>query len=272
VTAEGHLTVTLNGRPFYGCFGCAPESNPQGVAIIRRGGLDGWDGTPPVRVQADDIPNGHGAFDVPAYFQGRVMTLAGWIEAPNARQFEQAKSWVRSAVRPDQKAPMIVDSSGLVLSATVKLGGDVVIRDKESLREDQWKADYEIPLFAPDPLKYGQRNQFSMASDGAYLDIFHRGDFTAYPTVVISGSAANGYELRHPDGAVYQVDKPLVTGISHEVDMRTGLLRVGGVVDMVGVTGASLWHVPPGTYHQMKVRPLSGGTATAVCYVTDTYA
>ena len=54
--------------------------------------------------------------------------------------------------------------------------------------------------------------------------------------------------------------------------MRTGLLRVDGVVDMDGVTGASVWHVPPGGYHQMKVRPLAAGSVTAVCYVTDTYA
>ena len=272
MTTSGHTTVTLGGKPFFGCKQCAPEF-PDVLAIVSRGGLDGWDGTPPVQANGDDIPNGHGSFDIPGYFQGRVMTLAGWIEAPNALQLEYAKSWVRSAVRPDENVDMVVDDSGLVLSLdAVKLGGQVKI-SRRYRGKNVWKADFEIPLLAPDPLKYGQRNQFSMASDGAYLDIYHRGDFTAYPKVTITGSAADGYELAHPSGAVYQVDKPLVTGIPHEVDMRTGLLRVDGVVDMVGVTGASVWHVPPGAYHQMKVRPLTvGQTATAVCYVTDTYA
>ena len=273
MTESGHTTITLGDKPFFGCKQCAPSAAPDVLAVMSRDGLDGWDDSPPVRAGGDDIPNGHGSFDVPGYFQGRVLTMRGWVEAASPLQLEFAKSWVRTAVRPDENVPMVVDRSGLVLSLdAVKLSGQLKVVGQVKVGQ-RWRASFEIPLLAPDPLKYGQRNQFSMASDGAYLDIYHRGDFTAYPKVTITGSAADGYELAHPSGAVYQVDKPLVTGHPHEVDMRTGLLRVDGVVDMVGVTGASVWHVPPGAYHQMKVRPLTvGQTATAVCYVTDTYA
>ena len=260
---RGRFVATVGGLPIF--------SNRQGSTdylLCGPDGLEGWWDAPDIRLEQVNIPNGHGQFDLPSFLGSRVISISGHAFASTRGGLRMLGSQVKVLLQRDT-VEVLVEEDGF--TGIVAYGKPADVKWREYPNDTC--AEFHIQVWCPDPLKYGQRNQFSMASDGAYIDIYHRGDFTAYPKVTITGSAADGYELAHPSGAVYQVDKPLVTGHPHEVDMRTGLLRVDGVVDMVGVTGASVWHVPPGAYHQMKVRPLTvGQTATAVCYVTDTYA
>lgn len=225
-------------------------------------GFDGWWDSPETRGETADVPNSDGEYDLPVYSEARLVTATGHLHATSHAQLHEAMNFFTGA-----------------MSGRLQVAGHGSIQWADANRNSGVKftpvtdtfAQWQVRLKCVDPFKYGDVTQFPMASNGDYVTLFHRGNHVAYPRVVISGSASGGYQLRHPDGAVYNVTRALSSGSPHEVDMRTGLLRVGGVVDMTGVTGASVWHVPPGNFHYMKVLPLGAGSATAVAHVTDTY-
>ena len=273
MTAPGHVTVDLSDYlQLFGCRECAPKGNPQGLFLLRKGSMEGWDSTPPVRSGVEDAPNADGAFDNPGYYTARRFVLSGWIEAESQGQLEQAKARLRGAITARSSVPIWVSKGSLDLSATVKLDGDVRITDQPSLPKGAWKADFTLPLVAADPRKYGHVNKFSMASFGVAQDLFHRGNYLASPKVYVTGNALGGWKLVYPQsGSVFIYTGPLVSGQEHVVDMSTGHVTVNGVIQDGDIGAASLWRIQPGLKSPMRIEPIGSGTADGVAYVTDTY-
>ena len=103
------------------------------------------------------------------------------------------------------------------------------------------------------------------------MSVFHRGNYNALPTVVVRGSAANGYRLNGPGGLQYKVTRALVSGVPHRIEFTDGRLRVNGTVVATGADSADVWPVPPGQSVDFDINVLSGGTAEATITITDTY-
>ena len=119
------------------------------------------------------------------------------------------------------------------------------------------------------PRKFGDSRDF-VRTNGT-VSVFHRGNYNALPTVVVRGSAANGYRLNGPGGLQYKVSRALVTGIPHRIEFTDGRLRVNGTVVATGADSADVWPVPPGQSVDFDINVLSGGTAEATITITDTY-
>jgi hypothetical protein len=130
-------------------------------------------------------------------------------------------------------------------------------------------AQWQVRLKCPDPRKFGNSADF-VRTNGT-VSVFHRGNYDALPTVVVRGSAANGYRLNGPGGKQYKVSRALVTGIPHRIEFTDGRLRVNGTVVPTGVDSADVWAVPAGQAVDFDINVLSGGSAEATITITDTY-
>lgn len=225
--------------------------------------FEGWWDSPDTKGESESIPNGDGEMDLPTYNEARMVTIGGNLHTAGHEQTHEA---------------------GIYLSGV--MSGRFQVADHGP---DQWSdakrvgkirftpvtdtfAQWQISLKMVDPVKYGDVKEFPVPAGTGYVNLFHRGNTASLPTLVVTGSAPGGYEIQSSAGARYQVTKPLVSGTPHTIDMRDGMLQVGGAyVAGIGVR-ADVWRIPPGSSATtIRVVPLVDGAPSLTAYVTNSY-
>ncbi|MGO4298392.1 hypothetical protein [Glutamicibacter sp. MCAF14] len=123
---------------------------------------------------------------------------------------------------------------------------------------------FQIALEAIDPFKYGE--SYAVAgSSSTPASLFHRGTVPAWPVVTVTGTSAGGYTLTL-NGKTVVVTQALVSGTSHTVDFKTGIIRAGSSVVRGGLSTANFSPINPGLPQNMST---TAGSIT-VRY-SDTY-
>ena len=251
------LRVTIAGLDFYG-------QGSDGF-IISPDGFSGWDDGVDMRLEKTARPYAHGSFNLPVFQDSRTVSVSGNVFADSSRELLHLGNRLTGLLAGGGIGRVQVERFGDVQWADGRLAAKTMFTE----RGGQNSASFQIQLWCPDPRKFGNSADF-VRTNGT-VSVFHRGNYNALPTVVVRGSAANGYRLNGPGGLQYKVTRALVTGIPHRIEFTDGRLRVNGTVVATGADSADVWPVPPGQSVDFDINVLSGGTAEATITITDTY-
>lgn len=257
---SGGLKVTVAGLDFFG----------QGVHdfVIDPDGFDGWDDGVDMRLEQLARPQAHGAFDLQGYQDARTVSISGHVLADSNGRLRLLRSRLTGLLAGGGSGRVQVERDGEVMWADCRLAS----RTKFTELGGTDTASFQIQLWCPNPLKYGDTNTYSIASGSAYTTVSHRGNTVGYPVVKVSGDMPGGYLLQSSAGAEYRVTTALVSGSPHTVDMSTGLLSRGGSIVSGGVTRADLWRIAGGSpATDMRLQPITTGSGTATVSLLDTY-
>ena len=224
------------------------------------GELEGWWDSPEVKGETADRPNADGEYDLPVYNEARLITINGTLRAKSHAQLHDAGNFLTGPI----SGRLTVAGHGSSQWADAKRNSGVKFTPVTDVF-----AQWQVRLKCVNPRKFGNARDF-VRTNGT-VSVFHRGNYNALPTVVVRGSAANGYRLNGPGGLQYKVTRALVTGIPHRIEFTDGRLRVNGTVVATGADSADVWPVPPGQSVDFDINVLSGGTAEATITITDTY-
>lgn len=224
--------------------------------------LDGWYEPPAPKGATAERVNGHGEIDVQDYYSARTPTVSGILFHKGRGQAVTAMERLSAHMTLEAKK-LVVTDAGLSRWANAKLAGlDWTEVTRGTIR-------FQARFKCVDPFKYGASNSFSVAL-GSAVTVFHRGTVPAWPVVTVTGSAPGGYAVSL-GGRLVRVVAPLVSGSPHTLDMRTGILRAGGVRVHSAITVAEYWSVPPGVGSVANTAPVTTGTATVRFDFYDTY-
>lgn len=139
------LTVTVGGLIFRN--GPSPDGDVS--RVLSR--IDGWHGGVGVRAEVTARPTAHGAFAERGQRDGRLVTLEGYSVC-RTRAAAAAEASALAALLADGgfDALVVTDVDQGTLEAQVRLGAAPVIEwwDRDAVR-------WSLPLYAPDPLRYG---------------------------------------------------------------------------------------------------------------------
>lgn len=108
----------------------------------------GWFDAADVRVFDEDKVNGDGTYSSPSLGSSRVITLAGYAQAPTPEAAEWARNQINALCRRGHLFPLLVEEPVIDKTAMVKRAGGRATPHKAS------KFDFQLILVAPDELKY----------------------------------------------------------------------------------------------------------------------
>lgn len=224
--------------------------------------IDGWWDPPSIR--ADDVENPFGDGDIPGeiYYQSRILTIKGRVIAKSHEYLHEAMQML-STVCYRKYAQLCVSGHGPTLTAAVRLNGRVVL----SQRSNKY-LQFEIPLLATDPYKYGASRQF-VAAPGAVEKPFQRGSVEAWPEMTVTGNMPDGYTIRFAGGDV-SVPNGIISGTTDRIEYRSRRLYRNGefAMGVFGLTGFRPCLV--GVRHSLELIPVSGSGQVAM-KLNDTY-
>ena len=228
--------------------------------VIDPDGLEGLDDGLGVRGDSVARPQAHGDFDVPTFFEPRIVALSGTCVAGSAQKL----GWFR-----DQFKTMLVnggrvsfDHLGTVRWGDARLAPGTQPKFKVD-SGDSLSARFQIQLKFANPRLFGETRTFAAGTPA-----HHFGNFAATPVHTVTGVNASGYTINGPDGKTFTVSRAVTAGVPHVIDMATGLLKVGGAVVVGAVTSGDLWAIPGGA---QVTHALTGSGLTLSTAVTDTY-
>lgn len=255
---SGALRIRISGVDFFG----------QGSHdfVISPDGFSGWDDG--VDMRRDDVgrPQQHGSYDGPGYLGSRVVSISGYSIAASNQQLRANGDRLRGILAGGGLGRVQVDRDGEIHWADCRLAS----KTKFDERGGQNMADFQIQLWCPDPLKYGETRTYA-ASVGANANgVRHYGNFDATPRFVVAGSMPGGYVLTLM-GVNFYVTWPLVSGHPHSIDYADGQLWVDGVQIHGGLGITNTPTIPAGANTALGILPLTSGTATATMTVLDTF-
>lgn len=222
-------------------------NRPYGL-FIGPDGFQGWDGLPAGRREALARAVQHGEYDVPVYLPSRVITVDGWIIAPDEYELGRETMRFTGIGATGERMRVSVKHQGMILWAWCRRilaeAEDTGVRVGKHLR-----SRFQLQLVCADPRKYGETLSLpgarqdppsSSATDTSIL-VVHQGNFPAFPLVEIP-SAPAAYTIS-AGGSTFTVTGA-TPGLTHQVDLRSGRVFRAGV-EMPGVGKGALWTVPP---------------------------
>lgn len=247
--------ITLDGFPLTG--------TTRDGEWKRLGNLPGWWDRPGIKSRGESRSVGDGSFKTPIEYGNRLITINGRVISSNHDYLHQAAGIITSlGLRGGAK--LLVDGHGPAQWALVDPRDEVTCEF-----ETDTYLRFQIPLEAIDPFKYGEAQSFSGAV-GAAFDVYHRGTVPALPVITVTGSLPGGYELTL-GGRLVSVTRAVTTGVAHTLDMRTGILRVGGSVARGGISYSELFKIAPGMPQSLYSLPITTGSGTVKAAFNDTY-
>lgn len=224
----------------------------------RLGSIEGWWDSPPPRRQRADRTNGDGSFRTPIEYGNRLITYEGRIISKNHDYLHQAAG-ILTALGHRGNTKFLVQGHGPTQWAMVDPRDSV----KTSFETDSY-LNFQIPLEAIDPFKYGEAYAV-VGSASDYPSLFHRGTVPAWPVVTVTGSGTYTLNIN----GLVSVTQPLVSGVAHTLDYRTGILRAGGSVVRGGLSTANFQPINPGLPQSMWIT--ATGSANVTVRYSDTY-
>lgn len=242
--------VTLDGQPLSGV-------TRDGVWTVQTP-MDGWFNRPSPKTRSEPRSIGDGGYRTPVEYGSRQITVQGLVESRNHDYLHQAVERINAAgFRGNVK--LLVKGHGATQWATVdpRPGAQV---DTEFLTDQLLR--YSIPLEAIDPFKYGESYEIT-GSASSYPSLFHRGTVPAWPVVTVTGSGTYTLNIN----GLVSITQPLVSGVPHTLDYRTGILRAGGSVVRGGFSTANFQPIRPGLPQNMWIT----GNANVTVRYSDTF-
>lgn len=236
--------------------------------------LSGWWGRPDPKGQNVPVENADGDLDLPIWMGPRYVTITGLLRATShdtAHEWMDRANGLLQGYGPsagDQQAGgrLQVAGHGGSRWAPVKWDASADITPITDLL-----VSYQFKVKSPKPQKFGDVQTATIPASLSYTVLFHRGNTVAYPVVVVSGSAPGGYTMRTEGGTTYTVTRPLVSGTTHTIDMRTGRLMVGNQFVAGGVSSSGIWRVFQGSQVPVRIQPLTTGSPVMTVSTFDTY-
>lgn len=230
--------------------------------IWRVHSLEGWDESPPEKTGSADVVNGHGTVSAPVYYGQRTVLVKGRLSAGGPELAVDAKRRL-SALLQGPGSLVVVSSDGVALTAVARRG-----RITPGSVSGRWLT-FEMELKFDDPFRYGSQRVFQGAAGDAF-GVFQRGYSPAWPVLTVTGNFPGGYEVTL-NGRTVSVNKPLASGSTHTLDMRTGILRQNGTRIYGAIDMAEYFTINPGMKQSFWSNPLSGGSGTFKLSLRDTY-
>lgn len=214
-----------------------------------------------VGVKADRVarPLAHGDYDVPVFREARVVSLEGICLTGSAERQDFLGRQLLSVLGDGSSGRVVFRMPGGAM------WGDARLADSPEFEPTLWgqHASWLLQLRFANPRLFGESRTFASGAPA-----YHFGNFTASPVFTVSGDMPSGYTIAGA-GRTFTTSKPLVSGTPHVVDMSTGYLTIGGVVQTGVVSSGDTWGVPAGS---SVVNTLSGsGTGTLSVRVVDTF-
>ncbi|MFJ5106644.1 MULTISPECIES: phage distal tail protein [unclassified Glutamicibacter] len=246
--------VTLDGFPLSGV-------TRDGIWKINS--LPGWNQRPPVKRNRESRTSGDGSFKTPVFYENRLITINGRLFTKNHDYLHQAEDML-NALGHRGGVKLLVEGHGPTQWATVDP------RDSPDLTAVTGNfLQFQIPLEAIDPFKYGE--SYTVAgSSSTPASLFHRGTVPAWPVVTVSASSSSGYTLTL-NGRQVIVTRAIASTAPHEIDFKTGILRVDGSVVRGGISTANFSPINPGTAQNMSISTGSGSYGSVTVRYNDTY-
>lgn len=228
----------------------------------RLGELEGWFDSPDPKRKSVQRENGDGNYPSEINYESRLITFAGRVTSKNHEYLHEAGN--RLVALPGRGGKQfVVKGHGPTQEAIVDPRGKVSITFPTDTR-----MEFQIPLEAVDPFKYGERRYKSVAS-GSSDTVFHRGTVDAWPKVTVSGSMPDGYTVTI-DGQAVSVPMGIPSGVTHTIDYRRRRLYINGELFMGAFGSQNFRSIPPGLRTSVSLSAPSGSGSAGVT-VYDTY-
>lgn len=225
--------------------------------------IEGWDEGTDMRLDTEDRPLQHGAFDGPGYLSPRTVSITGVILGESPADLQRAVRRLNGLLADGGSAVMTVHDALGPLWSRVRRASAPGVRVRG---EAPSIADYQMQFWAPDPRRYGKMREFV----GTSVVPYHEGTLPAIPEVLVTGEFPQGYTIGYGSSA-FIVTAPLTVGQTHRIDMRTGWVFRGATQLVGAVAAAEVLHVPPGMPNRTMTLGGSGSGSMTV-RVLDTYA
>lgn len=224
--------------------------------------LTGWYEAPESKSGGEARPLSDGDFEGQVNYGPRMVTVDGILFHRSRGELVSAMERFNSLAKLTAQK-LVVTDAGLSRYAKVKsLGTSWTAHTLDASR-------FQVRLKSDDSFKYGE----SYAVTGNTVDaasLFHRGTVPAWPVVTVSASSSSGYTLTL-NGRQVVVTRAISSSGTHEVDFRTGILRVGGSVVRGGLSTANFSPVNPGTAQNMSISTGSGSYGSITVRYNDTF-
>lgn len=249
--------------------------------------LSGWFGSPPMRAEVEDRPNGDGAFgSVRNYRSARVLRFRGALVGDDVMSAQEELMDAFAAVQSDGRPfPFTVTTDVGARSVTATLQGEASVDPDWSLR----RAVVEATFICYDPVKYGPESASStgLPSAGGGLEyplgspsgalyygevgslgrvtLTNAGTADVWPSFTVTGLLDQGFEIRCIDsGDVLRYDRVVPAGTSVSVDSRTGAVLIDGVSDgSTYLTRDQFFSVPAGGSCEVQFSAIGTGDSSA---------
>lgn len=256
--------VTVDGMTFTD--GPVPDVDDYGCTWVLQD-LEGWFGGVSVRSSPVDRPLADGAFDGPAPFAGRAVTVAGTVVALDREGLQAAFDRVSSVLSGDTRnsdLAVFERVRSLTRSANVRLNGPILVK-----RTGPVTAEFSLPFYAADPNRYSDawnqavtrryssgigrvyslifpRSYGNMGSDGfAYCT--NAGNRSSWPVFVIAGPSLTPSMTLVETGQKVAVNQQVDAGQTLTIDTRNRSVMLDNFVRRSVLTADSTWFaLPPG--------------------------
>lgn len=208
--------------------------------------LEGWNSSD-VRLNLASRVQQHGAYDGPAYYAEKKLTLEGTIIAPDIRTRRLAEARLEALTSSLESVILKVDEDPYYRQVSVKRAG----RLSRTVGADGRRVRYSIPLVASDPRRYDQTEQavsvglpasgntgitwpltwpmnFGASNPGGSVNVTNNGDIDVHPILVISGPVTNPVIANSTTGETMTFDYVLGGGETLVIDTANRTVLLGG--------------------------------------------
>ncbi len=229
--------------------------------FVKRDGWSGWDDSPTIRSKSTPR-DGDGNFDLPHVFGERVLSAEVWAVADtDVNLDEMQQRFVRLALG---RRKVSVDLRGSRTQWAYGRAADTLSFTDTGYRRGFAYASAHAQFTFADPFKYGETRTFQITEPAT-----HEGTVPASPVYTVDGPRPSGYTIVGPNGRRYVVTQALPAGSTHQIDMRTGVLRLNGAPQSRAVGRAETWALPSAKRTLTSIE----GAGSGACRVslTDTF-
>lgn len=249
-------------------------------------GIDGWNGSPEVRLSGVDRPQDHGQFDGPSYFGTRVVTLSGVAICPDKPTALLSQDIVASVATwdPSQLYLLQVAEVGRpTRRANVRLNAATKVGDFNGT-----SFSWQLQLKAPDPRRYDDIESvialspptgasggvtlpltvpFSISTTGlstSSATATNAGTVATRPTVTFAGPLVDPQLANVSAGRSLSFLITLAAGdtLVADFDRRTVLLNGSASRSSTLTSAAAWWELAPGGNDLAFTAGGGDGTAT----------
>lgn len=205
--------------------------------------LTGWYEAPESKGGGEARPLSDGDFEGQVNYGPRMVTVDGILFHRSRGELVSAMERFNGLAKLTAQK-LVVTDAGLSRYANVKsLGTSWTAHTLDASR-------FQVRLKSDDSFKYGE-SYTVVGTSSSPASLYHRGTVPAWPVVTVTGSSSGGYTLTL-NGRSVVVSRALVSGTSHTVDFRTGIIRAGSAVVRGGLSTANFSPINPGMPQNMS--------------------